>query len=1570
MRGLSMFSRFGKMPMGIQLALGAGSLGVMGLILLALFFWRSSGDWLIIVAVGLVLAILGFGIYRFFAKRRADKRGKEFTKEMASIPGQGDKAQDVSFSRAFEEGIEKYRQAGRKVMEQPWFLVIGEPSSGKTKAIKRSIRFDPLLTNRYQGSGGTQNMDWWFAQDAVVVDTAGKMAFPENAERVSSTWPELLRKLKKARPFAPINGVLLFISAESIQEKTVEQLQDEARVANTRLREINRDLGVRYPVWVIISKADKITGFREMLHELNAAEEQHQMFGWSNPIKISSAESDKPFDAKRVQEYVNEIAGNVERLRMSVMQNPTPRAIAMDPDARRLDEVDELYQLPEALRRIGYRLQLYLEEAMSQGVSGAPLFMRGIYFTSAEQKGDVLDLLLAEQLDIPVTELRRPVGSGNGMEEDDPNRDYGTPYFLKDLFERKVFEESGLVTAQRSVGKAETRRRIWMMGGIAASAAIVIGLGYWASGALDGMIRLRSGFWNDLEERTPRTVAGEAANEAGVFRIVKEGSVPGTYTYQGGQRIAVRHDENVGGAAQVSKRFAGAGALPGGHTYGFQIPLRTLQYATEFKQPKAGGAAWTFFWPARKLTGEVFESQKDAHVRVLVDSVLGPLVLGAYERFASADAQWDGVEREAAIDSFAELLRLEAKREDRAMRVEPLVRFVAFDGLEGAQGAADGAPAVDVQLGTLQQAIDETFGPESELGGEGKWPPGRLLDVKPGEGAIRAAAEWFVASQVAQREASKREGAWKKLSDVQDSLAAYQEAEQGILGISFQGVETEAQYAEKWGRWREYWVDLEAAHEGLTGAWAELLATEVGSEGETFGSMTVEGAIAEVTNQVREGPRANYDRLLGIVSVADGATPTEVLESDGGLAEVSGASSDLSAAKGVLEDGWRAFNLQESPGERSRPAWEVLSTHASTYLRASDEPLRGSDAGALLILDRFSALEHLAGVLRADRQAEYAIAAREDPFADVPGTLTRTALSLIPDPASITGIESIGGERMAQDIGIAAARFERKDALEQALRKIEGRLEGTGLGSVVAGQVELLVDESERPRPRVLPLTGVARDAAYEIAYHAGEARKLLSALDAMFAIEAGGGADPERSLDPLDGEAFGPRIAALRDGRAAYLEEYVNYWSSDVPLQAVPRTFIWNEAVAAFEGLSVDEINAKLAREFQHCADALEWVAFEKLASDDARASADRRRRWVDAALAVYGKEEGPRINEWTARVGDTGPDRLILALRQPPGEDGNHPLLTKELFGPTGVEPSYYYWSGLMLGVLEIAAVRGGDDISNALATLEGNAGAAPLSLAGDGGSLSFGEVMGITPLIQGAAMGGGGTDGWNDAAIRALPAKTQEPMERLLGWKDLDEDERVRVARWAELMTVLAGERGVEELRFEVVLIDFDDVIGLELKLSEKQRSDYEGFLNAHRHVTASIGEGQVREVGGFDVNPPKGPVRRLGVVNASTGWVGLAFAGNSSAAPDAWGGFRGQWGLFSALVRTGVWVEVDEVDYWLARVDQFESSGNDSARVDGGDLHYYVGLRVVNDDGSPREDTLRRMVDRYGDSGVWP
>ena len=67
---------------------------------------------------------------------------------------------------------------GRYLYELPWYMFIGAPGSGKTTALRQ---FGPQVPARrsvgegaIRGVGGTRNCDWWFTDEAVLIDTAGR----------------------------------------------------------------------------------------------------------------------------------------------------------------------------------------------------------------------------------------------------------------------------------------------------------------------------------------------------------------------------------------------------------------------------------------------------------------------------------------------------------------------------------------------------------------------------------------------------------------------------------------------------------------------------------------------------------------------------------------------------------------------------------------------------------------------------------------------------------------------------------------------------------------------------------------------------------------------------------------------------------------------------------------------------------------------------------------------------------------------------------------------------------------------------------------------------------------------------------------------------------------------------------------------------------------------------------------------------------------------------------------------------------------------------------------------------
>ena len=99
----------------------------------------------------------------------------------------------------------------------PWYMIIGAPGAGKTTALVNSGLQFPLADKfgkaALRGIGGTRNCDWWFTNDAVLLDTAGRYATQESQqERDASEWHHFLALPCKYRGRQPTNGVIVTLS--------------------------------------------------------------------------------------------------------------------------------------------------------------------------------------------------------------------------------------------------------------------------------------------------------------------------------------------------------------------------------------------------------------------------------------------------------------------------------------------------------------------------------------------------------------------------------------------------------------------------------------------------------------------------------------------------------------------------------------------------------------------------------------------------------------------------------------------------------------------------------------------------------------------------------------------------------------------------------------------------------------------------------------------------------------------------------------------------------------------------------------------------------------------------------------------------------------------------------------------------------------------------------------------------------------------------------------------------------------------------------------------------------------
>ena len=121
-----------------------------------------------------------------------------------------------------------------------------------------------------KGVGGTRNLDFWFADEAVMVDTAGRYTTQDSDYQVDSHgWTSFLSLLKKHRPLQPVNGIIVAIGLDELIGSDCAKIDAHAKAVRRRLVELRKTLEVAAPVYVMLTKADLLAGFTEYYDDLD-----------------------------------------------------------------------------------------------------------------------------------------------------------------------------------------------------------------------------------------------------------------------------------------------------------------------------------------------------------------------------------------------------------------------------------------------------------------------------------------------------------------------------------------------------------------------------------------------------------------------------------------------------------------------------------------------------------------------------------------------------------------------------------------------------------------------------------------------------------------------------------------------------------------------------------------------------------------------------------------------------------------------------------------------------------------------------------------------------------------------------------------------------------------------------------------------------------------------------------------------------------------------------------------------------------------------------------------------------
>ena len=353
------------------------------------------------------------------------------------------------------------RLGKRYLYELPWYVIIGAPGSGKTTALINSGLHFPLAAtlgeHKFRGVGGTRNCDWWFTDEAVLIDTAGRYTTQDSDRSTDSkAWEGFLGLLKSSRPRQPLNGVLVTVSVPDLLTRSPAERAEQAAAVRQRVQELHQQLRMRFPIYLLVTKCDLLAGFTDYL---GSADKDTRATPWGFTFRMD----------KTQRTDVNVFAAEFDALERRLTDGLIDR-LQLERDAQRRARIYAFPQQFDGLRGV---LHEFVEHVFGPSQFEAHPLLRGVYFVSGTQEGTPIDRMLGS--------IARTYGLERSVLP--AHEGAGKSFFLSRLLREVVFAESALAGTDL---KWE-RRRGWLAaaGYGTVGAVAVLALAAWITSYLN-----------------------------------------------------------------------------------------------------------------------------------------------------------------------------------------------------------------------------------------------------------------------------------------------------------------------------------------------------------------------------------------------------------------------------------------------------------------------------------------------------------------------------------------------------------------------------------------------------------------------------------------------------------------------------------------------------------------------------------------------------------------------------------------------------------------------------------------------------------------------------------------------------------------------------------------------------------------------------------------------------------------------------------------------------------------------------------------------------------------------------
>lgn len=319
----------------------------------------------------------------------------------------------------------------------PLYLMVGPEKSGKTTLL------NGLSLMHIPGEKMIHENTWHLFDSGVLFEVPSNIFF----EKDGSFWSFLLKVFKYFRPRRPIDGLIMTIPAEWLDNNHQIEVSHYAREAVFKISTLQNIINFRIPIYLIVTKSDTISGFSDFCSEFSPSE-KGQIVGWSSTEKLDSG-----IQSNWMENALNEVSAGLRKASLVFA-----KTCKISPTLK------NAIFIKTGVDAIIKDLHDFVSILMKQRDETLYLCLRGIYFV-AQNKTDPDNSAHMQMNALDPSSIENRLSTSTIS-----HTHYGM-CFADDLFQEKIFKEMN-IAHPINMSTLQVSRETWIKRGIAIAFSI------------------------------------------------------------------------------------------------------------------------------------------------------------------------------------------------------------------------------------------------------------------------------------------------------------------------------------------------------------------------------------------------------------------------------------------------------------------------------------------------------------------------------------------------------------------------------------------------------------------------------------------------------------------------------------------------------------------------------------------------------------------------------------------------------------------------------------------------------------------------------------------------------------------------------------------------------------------------------------------------------------------------------------------------------------------------------------------------------------------------------------------